>query len=534
MPMPNVQSSGIDITQLLGTLDKMFGGGKTTSTSETTPSGAALGQSDALLKKIFADVNPGDIDAMIGNILTRAKQEFGPAAIASNASGARAYSDTVLASSRNEAMARATGEAAKAKLDALNAANRTAAGLVEARLQSSKMTVAKTKAGPSTLGTALALGTGGAWLWKKMGKPKSYDDAVDTAKDFLGMNQYGPDLSGSRYADELVADFNSGYAASSEAGVSLDAFGPLSGASATAQLEGGGGNDILDASTTSSAPATTDVISSAPAVTVDPNTGAIISISDPAAMKATLTGTQNPSFSPVPNEVDPITGLMAPSQVPAATQAPVYYPDIPIDPALSEAGADAAAAGDVGSAASSGVPVLAAITIADALSGGQISEARGELSGSDYAFVGDQMALTDKAISEATGIEELNDPVTNAITSALTGDSCFVTTAATQNGELDNGFTLSALRDFRNTYMQETPERKSELVDYYLLAPFIVKRINESPVADNIYATLRQRFLIPAVNSYLFGNSEKTHEIYKAMLYWARQQVGLATPEMEG
>jgi hypothetical protein len=159
------------ITDLLAQLDKMIGGGKTTSSSTTGPDQGALDQENLMLQKIFADINPDSLDAMVGNILERAKQTFGPAAISANAGGIRAYSDTVLESLRNEAMARATGEAAQAKIDAINKANATAATLVNSRMNASKNTQQTSKTGPSTLGKGaglLSLGSAGMNIYKKL------------------------------------------------------------------------------------------------------------------------------------------------------------------------------------------------------------------------------------------------------------------------------------------------------------------------------------------------------------------------------
>ena len=59
------------------------------------------------------------------------------------------------------------------------------------------------------------------------------------------------------------------------------------------------------------------------------------------------------------------------------------------------------------------------------------------------------------------------------------GDSggCFLTSAATQMGETDDGPTLSKLRGFRDSYMQETPARRQLVDHYYSVAPMITKSI---------------------------------------------------------
>ena len=58
------------------------------------------------------------------------------------------------------------------------------------------------------------------------------------------------------------------------------------------------------------------------------------------------------------------------------------------------------------------------------------------------------------------------------------GDSCFLTTAVVgMRGEADDGPTLTAMRQLRDTFMQLTPERRAMVADYYKVAPAIVAAI---------------------------------------------------------
>ena len=58
------------------------------------------------------------------------------------------------------------------------------------------------------------------------------------------------------------------------------------------------------------------------------------------------------------------------------------------------------------------------------------------------------------------------------------GGSCFLTTAVVEmRGEEDDGPTLTAMRRFRDTYMQATPERREMVEGYYRVAPAIVAAI---------------------------------------------------------
>lgn len=55
---------------------------------------------------------------------------------------------------------------------------------------------------------------------------------------------------------------------------------------------------------------------------------------------------------------------------------------------------------------------------------------------------------------------------------------CFISTAVTQmNGEADDGMTLTKLRDFRDSFMQETPARRQLVEHYYSIGPKITEAI---------------------------------------------------------
>ena len=63
---------------------------------------------------------------------------------------------------------------------------------------------------------------------------------------------------------------------------------------------------------------------------------------------------------------------------------------------------------------------------------------------------------------------------------AKDGGGCFLTTAVVKRrGEADDGPTLTVLRRFRDTYMQETPERRAEVERYYRVAPALVDAIGD-------------------------------------------------------
>lgn len=526
--LPKVQSSGgiNDIAALMNALGPMLGSGNTKSSSSTGADAGTLNQTDELLKKIMGDSNSGDIDNMVASILDRAKQSFGPAAIASNAAGVRAYSDSSLASMRNEAMARATGEAAKAKLDAINAANNQATQLVTAKLKATQTTTQQQKTGASPGGKLLGGGLALSQLYAGVKKAKAGYDARDVN---TGNASTGDFSSGGGFDDSIT----DGFSATNDAANAGD----------------GGIDSLLNFSQTAEA------ADAANAINVDSPDGSGADINAPVEGADVLNGATAGDVvtggfeMPPAQTVDPVTGI--PNAMPPAVDGVQAADDaeaIDVIPSAIDFSADAGSAVDIGSGAAD-------------LSGEAAGEVAGETLG-DIFFPGFFTAVnygTDGALGEGIGgvinagedvvggsisgdasytnvISDAGNAATDAIDQFFGGvgdivdNACFITTAATKNGELDDGYTLTALRQFRKEYMQ-TPERQSELVDYHILAPIIIKRISESANPDHIWKEIRESFLNPAVLYFKGGFPEVTHAIYSNMMYWARQQVGLANPE---
>lgn len=514
--LPTVSKSGgtADLAQLFAAIAPQFGSGKTSTSSSSSADPESLGQADELLRKILGDADPANMDAMVNNILERAKQSFGPAAISSNAAGVRGYSDSVLASSRNEAMARATGEAAAAKLNAINAANNQATNLVAAKLKATATTQQsqKTAASPAGKGlTAAVLGAQGYSFLKKKGV------IDDIQKQITG-----------NYDNASVGDFTAGggfESADFGGSVGADSFSsPASETLAGQDLASGFGNEG-DIQSIIQSPDDTPPIE--PIGAGSEAAGAATSGVVTGGFPMPPAGTVNP-ITGLPNAMPPANAMMPAAQaiddaeaidaLPAADEAAQTF-DFTAD-AASEFGTDASAEVAGEAIGDSYFPGL--FTLANFASEGNLGSAVGEVYKGGEDIVGGTLGSVEDVVGDAGNF------VTDTIDDIAGG--CFITTAATKGGETDNGYMLTKLREFRNSYMQENSERQSELVDYYLLAPFIVKRISESTHADSIWKTIREEWLDQAVQAYNAGFPETTHAIYKNMMYWARQQVGLANP----
>lgn len=575
-------SGGIqDVAQLFATLSPMFGSGKssTTTNQQASVDPKSLAQSDELLARIMGQSESSNIDAMIQNILARARQEFGPALATSRAAGVRGYSDTVVRQLGSEAMARATAEAAAAKLNFQNSQNRVASDLVTSRMANTRSvrTTQTSRTGASPFGKASALALAGAQIYNKL---KKKPEKIPSGSGNPTVGGFGG-LVGSDYAAGITSDFDSGFAASQEAQIGLDAFGPLEG-----------GADAAALFSSMAAPESAEFVGDLP---IDPALEEPVSASGGAAGDTVTSGAELGTgsldfLSASPADVGTslaATGAEVPANF-AATQgisnAPNFFSDAGIvlegvEAAESaEAVASAAELGELGADVganilfdqASGEAIAAGMeaateataegafsfalppgtfTIVNTLTGGELTNAL--VSADDKLFdgaivnaIGQGGEFIDDAIHDiADELTDFDDNVIQPIKDfgsdivegigdaieSVTG-GCFITTAATRNGETDNGFTLQTLREFRSTYMQEEPERQSELVDYYLLAPIIVRRIDKFDNADDLYQAIREKFLAPAVSNYLAGMPEETYKIYKNMMYWARQQVGLANP----
>lgn len=207
--LPVVQQSGgiNDIAQLLAQLGPLLGSGttKTGQTNKSTVDPESNDQANNLIAQIMASVSPENLDVLQGNILENAKQKFGATAIQGNAAGVRAYSDTTRKLLQNDAMAKATAEAMQARLAATNAAQKTAATLVESKMQASKSvaTQSQQRTGPNNAGKLLGLALPAAMIYNKIGGKKP-EDITDQPEE-LGNPESTFVQNGNDSADSVLA-----------------------------------------------------------------------------------------------------------------------------------------------------------------------------------------------------------------------------------------------------------------------------------------------------------------------------------------
>lgn len=103
---------------------------------------------------------------------------------------------------------------------------------------------------------------------------------------------------------------------------------------------------------------------------------------------------------------------------------------------------------------------------------------------------------------------------------------CFITTATTKfSGKPDNCYELETLRNFRDTYMQETPERQALIAQYYEEAPAIVEFIDANLSYEqqiNVYKTFDSCYIQPAIDAIEAEDNEKALSIYTDLFNLAK------------
>jgi hypothetical protein len=145
----------------------------------------------------------------------------------------------------------------------------------------------------------------------------------------------------------------------------------------------------------------------------------------------------------------------------------------------------------------------------------------GTLSAQNYSL-GSQAIGAESSVAQASVAAS---SAASAQATSSSGGGCFITTAVCESrGEADDCPTLTKLRAFRDSFMQETKARQDLVRLYYDCAPKIVERINarEDVLAFNEY--LYARFIVPACASIDRGNLPDAFNLYVAMLVFAQQE----------
>ncbi len=96
---------------------------------------------------------------------------------------------------------------------------------------------------------------------------------------------------------------------------------------------------------------------------------------------------------------------------------------------------------------------------------------------------------------------------------------CYITTAVCESlGKGPDCPELQILKDYRDEYLEATPEGHALVEEYYDIAPTIVKRIQKSPDSEALYRALYRDYLTPCIEEIRAGQYEECGAHYRAMV----------------
>lgn len=127
----------------------------------------------------------------------------------------------------------------------------------------------------------------------------------------------------------------------------------------------------------------------------------------------------------------------------------------------------------------------------------------------------------DAGNEEAQGcINELNSEHNSSSSSG----GCFITTAVCDSlNKPDNCTELMTFRKFRDEWLINQPDGKDLITEYYLIAPKIVSKINESPDSKDIYNSIWKDFLLPCFKLIQYGENVSCKKKYIEMVHYLQK-----------
>jgi hypothetical protein len=91
-------------------------------------------------------------------------------------------------------------------------------------------------------------------------------------------------------------------------------------------------------------------------------------------------------------------------------------------------------------------------------------------------------------------------------------------------GKKDDCRELMSLRSFRDNWLENQPGGKTEIQEYYSLAPRIIAAINAQENAGEIYSGICEKYIVPCVGLIDRGENGACHALYKSMIESLRQK----------
>ena len=120
-------------------------------------------------------------------------------------------------------------------------------------------------------------------------------------------------------------------------------------------------------------------------------------------------------------------------------------------------------------------------------------------------------------------------PIQNTTYEAIDGGFsqrlCYITTAVCESlGKPDDCHELQVLRNYRDGYLMSSEEGKRIVEKYYDIAPTIVKHIDQSAQAKEVYQNIYEEYLMPCIELAEEEKMEECKEIYSNMVCELQQK----------
>lgn len=97
-----------------------------------------------------------------------------------------------------------------------------------------------------------------------------------------------------------------------------------------------------------------------------------------------------------------------------------------------------------------------------------------------------------------------------------TDSRCYISTACMRSkGLSDNCHELETLRWYRDNILVNTTAGQEDVTQYYELAPKIVAAIDASTAANDYYAEIYEKMIVPCVSHIEKGDYSAAYELYK-------------------
>ncbi|MCD7737059.1 MAG: hypothetical protein LUI07_08900 [Lachnospiraceae bacterium] len=102
---------------------------------------------------------------------------------------------------------------------------------------------------------------------------------------------------------------------------------------------------------------------------------------------------------------------------------------------------------------------------------------------------------------------------------------CYITTAVCRTfGKPDDCYELSLLRDYRDTYLADSPDGQELIQEYYDVAPSIVKHIDQKPDSAEIYRSIWDEWISPCIRMIESDQMEDCRAHYIDMVHTLQKQ----------